>query len=143
VLPVPTFTKKEAPVNTQQYELTPVSFPKAIVYRATGDILAHPTPFGEPGVMAFQSVQQAADFVALLVRSGKLPQPGRVIAVDVPGWIDLAGTLLDGGIQYVAIVVGDQGDDKMAVVPLVELLKAARDFTAAPDEPLWGSDQSS
>ena len=118
----------------QKYELTHGTFPRAIVYRATGDILAHPPPSGQPGVMAFQSVEQAADFVARLVRSGKLPQPGRVITVDVPGWIDLAETLLDGGVRFAAVVLGDQGDDQIAVVPLVELLEAAREFGAGAGE---------
>jgi len=126
-----------------KYELTPASFPKAVVYRPTGDILAHPTPSGEPAVMAFQSVQQAADFVAGFVRSGKLPQPGRVIAVDVPGWIDLARTLLGGGVRYAAVLVSDQGDDKIAVVSLAELLEAAREFAAGPDERQRGGDKPS
>lgn len=118
----------------QKYELTHGTFPRAIVYRATGDILAHPTPSGEPGVMAFQSVQQAANFIEGLVKSGKLPEPGKVIAVDVPGWIDLAETLLDGGVRFVAVVMGDQSDDRIAVVPLVELLEAAREFGAGAGE---------
>jgi len=72
-LPAPSHHKTSDRDRTMndKYKLTLSSFPKTVVYQAAGNIMAHPTPSGEPAVLAFQSVDQATTFIGALASSGK------------------------------------------------------------------------
>ena len=115
-----------------KYELTLSSFPKAVVYQPAGNIMAYPTPSGEPGVLAFRNEEEATAFVAMLSSSGKVSGPCKVVNVGVQGWLSLGDFL---GVKHVAIAVGIQtGKTKIGIVPLADLLKAAREYVSGHSE---------
>ena len=111
-----------------KYELTLTSFPKVVVYQPAGNIMAYPTRSGEPAVLAFRSEEEATDFISVLSSSGKVSEPCKVVNVGVRGWLTFGESL---GVKHVAVVVGTRQDGmKVGVVPLDELLEAAREYAA-------------
>lgn len=119
-----------------KYELTLASFPKAVVYEPAGNIMAVPTPSGEPAVLAFLSVDQASAFIGGLASSGKVSEPCRVVSVGVRDWIPFAESLISAGVKHVA--VAQEVGVKMAVVPLADLLEAAKEFASGVSESQQG-----
>jgi hypothetical protein len=119
-----------------KYELTLSTFPKVIVYQPAGNIMAYPTPSGEAAILAFRNEAEANAFVEVLSASGKVSGPCRVVNLGVSGWLSFGESL---GVRHVAIVVGIQnGGRKIGVVPMEELLEAAREY--APDHSRRGQD---
>ncbi len=119
-----------------KYELTLASFPRAVVFRPDGNIMAHPTPSGEPAVLTFLSVKQATEFIGGLSSSGKVSGPCRVVSVGVRDWIPFAESLLAAGVKYIA--VAQEIGVKIAVVPLADLLEAAKEFASGLSKPGQG-----
>ena len=116
-----------------KYELTLATLPKAVVYQPGGSVMSHRTPSGEPAVLAFLSVDQASAFIAGLSSSQQVSEPCKVVSVGVGDWILFAESLLAAGVKHVAVAQGV--GVKMAVVPLADLLAAAREFASGVSEP--------
>lgn len=117
---------------SDKYELTISSFPKVVVYQPSGNIMAYPTPSGEPAVLAFRSEDEASAFLEVLSSSDKVTEPCKVVNVGVRGWLSFGESL---GVTHVAIVVGiKNGGRKIGIVPLAKLLEAAKEYAAGPSE---------
>jgi hypothetical protein len=115
-----------------KYELTLSSFPKVVVYQPAGNIMAYPTRSGEPAVLAFRSEEEATDFISVLSASGKVSEPCKVVNVGIRGWLTFGESL---GVKHVAVVVGTRQDElKVGIVPLNQLLEAARKYTSSHSE---------
>ncbi len=115
-----------------KYQLTPASFPKFVAYQPAGTIMAYPTRSGEPAVLAFRSEEEATDFISVLSASGKVSEPCKVVNVGIRGWLTFGESL---GIKHVAVVVGTRKDGmKVGIVPLEQLLEAAREYASSLSE---------
>ena len=116
-----------------KYELTLATLPKAVVYQPGGSVMSHRTPSGEPAVLAFLSVDQASAFIAGLSSSGKVSEPCKVVSVGFRDWIAFSESFIAAGVKHIA--VAQVGGVKMAVVPLADLLAAAKEFASGVSEP--------
>ena len=115
-----------------KYELTLSSFPKVVVYQPAGNIMAYPTRSGEPAVLAFRSEEEATDFISVLSSCGKISEPCKAVNVGVRGWLTFGESL---GVKHVAVVVGTrQAGLKVGIVPLNQLLEAAREYPSGHSE---------
>lgn len=110
-----------------KYELTLSSFPQVVVLQADSNIMAYPTPSG-PAVLVFRNDEEATAFIDVLSSTGKVTGPCKIVNVGVRGWLSFGESL---GVKHVAIVVANQdGGQKIGIVPLAELLAAAREYAA-------------
>ena len=117
---------------TDKYELTLTSFPKFVAYQPAGNIMAYPTSSGEPAVLAFRNEEEATEFLSVLSSSVKVSEPCKVVNVGVRGWLTFGESL---GVENVAVVVGTRRDGmKVGMVPLEQLLEAAREYVEQDQE---------